>query len=232
MPLDFLGIWERGEGQSAAGRALALLGDAAREATLPVGRRDALLLELRERCFGGTFTGVTTCPACSEEIELTFEANEVRRETGDGAPSFALRALGYDVELRLPNSDDLTRLAGARNLSEARLALFESCVVAASRDGKPVEAAGLPEQVVDAASAAMATRDPQADVTLDVTCPSCTHAWLEPFDVVTFLWAEVAAGARRLLREVHELASAYGWSEHEILSLSPARRHAYLEMLG
>jgi len=36
---------------------------------------------------------------------------------------------------------------------------------------------------------------------------------------------------RRLLVEVHALASAYGWSEQEILSLSDARRRLYLEMV-
>jgi hypothetical protein len=31
--------------------------------------------------------------------------------------------------------------------------------------------------------------------------------------------------------DVHTLASAYGWSESEILSLNPARREFYLEMV-
>jgi hypothetical protein len=29
--------------------------------------------------------------------------------------------------------------------------------------------------------------------------------------------------------EVHELASAYGWAERDILEMSPHRRHFYLE---
>jgi hypothetical protein len=33
------------------------------------------------------------------------------------------------------------------------------------------------------------------------------------------------------LRDVHELASAYGWRESEILALSPQRRQAYLELV-
>ena len=46
------------------------------------------------------------------------------------------------------------------------------------------------------------------------------------------LWAELEAVARRLAMEVHTLASAYGWSESEILSLSDARRRLYLEMVS
>ena len=39
------------------------------------------------------------------------------------------------------------------------------------------------------------------------------------------------AWAVRLLGEVHELASAYGWREHDVLALSPWRRQAYLQMV-
>lgn len=229
MQLDLLGIWERGEGQPPWRRALAILPEAA---SISIGRRDARLMELREQFFGRTFSGVTACPACAEEIELTFDADEVRCDGGEAPQSFALAASGYDLELRLPQTADLASITSATSLAEARAALFTRCVVRAARDGASVDAGSLPAEVIDAAAAAMAELDPQADVTLEVTCPSCAHVWLEPFDVSTFLWTEVAATARRLLREVHQLASAYGWSEHDVLTLSPARRNAYLEMLG
>jgi hypothetical protein len=35
-----------------------------------------------------------------------------------------------------------------------------------------------------------------------------------------------------LLREIEALARAYGWSEREILDLSPQRRHTYLELVS
>ena len=34
--------------------------------------------------------------------------------------------------------------------------------------------------------------------------------------------------ARRLATDIHTLAHAYGWSEEQILQLSPFRRHLYL----
>ena len=64
------------------------------------------------------------------------------------------------------------------------------------------------------------------------TCPACTFTWSEPFDIVTFFWAEIDAWARRLLADVHVLASSYGWSERDILALSPVRRQYYLEMVN
>jgi len=41
----------------------------------------------------------------------------------------------------------------------------------------------------------------------------------------------LSARARRLLRDVHELARAYGWSERDILELSLTRRLAYRLLL-
>ena len=71
-----------------------------------------------------------------------------------------------------------------------------------------------------------------AELTCAVECPGCGARELLDFDIARFLWAEVRAAARRLLAEVHELASAYGWSERDITTMSPARRYAYLEMIG
>jgi hypothetical protein len=196
---ELLSVWERGEGQRPSRRALALAPD---DASLPIGRRDASLLELRVALFGSDFTGVTSCPACGEEIELAFDADEVRRE-----PPFD------DPSLRLPTTEDLIAIEHMTDLASARAMLLERC--------------GASEEDV----ARMAEADPQADVQIDADCPACEHRWREPFDIASYLWTEIAVLARRLLLEVHELASAYGWSEHEILELSSARRNAYLEMV-
>jgi hypothetical protein len=50
-----------------------------------------------------------------------------------------------------------------------------------------------------------------------------------PFDVGSFVWTEFSVWAQKRLEEVHLLASAYGWSEAEILELSPVRRRYYVE---
>jgi hypothetical protein len=34
------------------------------------------------------------------------------------------------------------------------------------------------------------------------------------------------------MRDVHQLASAYGWSEHDILTMSAGRRQLYLELVA
>jgi hypothetical protein len=70
-----------------------------------------------------------------------------------------------------------------------------------------------------------------AAVRLALSCPSCKREWEDAFDIGRFVWAEVESRARRLVWEVHSLASAYGWGESETLALSAARRAMYLEMV-
>lgn len=230
-------MWERGERQRTPRRALALLSGAAPDSTevelaaMPIGRRDASLLDLREQLFGSEFSGVTSCPSCGEEIELAFDAREVRREHAFESTSLRVDEGAYGVEVRLPATKDLAAIDAMEDLDAARERLFAACVTRATLNGNPIAAHELPAHVVNAVTAQMAAADPQADVQLDVDCPACAHAWREPFDIVTFLWNELSVFARRLLGEVHELASAYGWSEAQILDLSPARRNAYLEIL-
>jgi uncharacterized protein (UPF0212 family) len=234
---DLLAVWERAAAETPVRRAVALLGAAVPERSeddllaLPIGRRDASLLTIRETLFGSAFDGVTRCPACGEEIEVSFDASEVRREEVSAAGPLRAGVDGIDVEFRLPNSADLAAIADASDVATARAMLFARCIVAAARDGSPLTPAALPAAVVEAVSRRMAAEDPQADVQVAVTCPSCGEQWGEPFDVVTFLWSELSAAAVHLLGDVHLIASAYGWSEGEILRLSPARRNAYLEML-
>ena len=64
------------------------------------------------------------------------------------------------------------------------------------------------------------------------TCLGCGHPWQPLFDIATLLWTELTNLARSLIEEVDALASAYGWSERDILALGGRRRRAYLELAG
>ena len=71
-----------------------------------------------------------------------------------------------------------------------------------------------------------------AETLLELVCPSCAHAWQRSFDVTAFLWTEISAYAKRLLREIDALAAAYGWQEQTILRMTAARRRGYLELVA
>jgi uncharacterized protein (UPF0212 family) len=219
---ELLSVWESGCSQIPLQRALIMLAAACPEASydslacLTIGQRDTRLLALREVTFGSEITGVTDCPECGQKIELSLNCSQIRSTTEADPPNeVVVQANGCEMQFRLPTSADLL----AVNSSEQ---LLERCLLSGVDR--------LTKNVRAVVGDKMSTADPMADIHLGLNCPSCGHKWDAPFDIVAFLWREITAAARRLLREVHTLASAYGWTEREILSLSPARRRPYLEM--
>ncbi|HYY93300.1 MAG TPA: hypothetical protein VE713_02185 [Pyrinomonadaceae bacterium] len=225
-----LDVWERERAQSPSRRALALLSAACPDssyeelAALPVGERDARLLALREWAFGLQMRGVANCPACSETLELSLPTDRMRA----AAPTqtdFVVCFGGEEFHARVPTTRDLLAVEAMPDADAARAVLLERCV-----GGRSL--AELPDGAVSAIVTQMAHCDPRANIELALECPACRHEWLALLNVVSFFWKEIEAWSRRTLAEVHALASAYGWTEAEILALSPWRRQVYLEMLS
>ena len=61
-------------------------------------------------------------------------------------------------------------------------------------------------------------------------CPDCGASTTADVDVTGLLTDRVADQAQRVFLDVADLASAYGWSEPQILALPEPRRRAYLEL--
>jgi len=161
---------------------------------------------------------------CSEKSELEFLTSNLQSERGfEALPEMELEMDGFELRFRLPTSADLAAVGDPGEGVSSREMLLDRCLLLGE---KP-----LPAGVAAAVIEQMALSDPLADIQLALTCASCGHGWPAMFDIVSFFWSEIHAWAMRLLRDVHLLASAYGWSEADILALSPARRQAYLEMV-
>lgn len=236
-----LRVWERGRRQTSARRSLLLLAAASPEsspdelARLSVGQRDARLLTIREWTFGARIESVVACPECAERLELTFDAADIRAKNAaeSHAPdrTYTLRRDGYEVVFRPPNAGDLEAISDDR-IAGARERLLARCAVEIKRGAKKKTADQLPPALTDALARRMREIDPQANVRLSLNCPACRHQWSAIFDIASFLWTEIDVWARRILREIHIIASAYGWREADILEMSRERRSYYLEMIG
>jgi hypothetical protein len=222
----------------------------------PLGRRDARLLALRRRLFGSGLTLIAPCPSCGVAVELAFrvedvllpQSREVRGTREAREPREEMQVIerdGYVIAFRPPASSDLLALAEAPRAADrdrddggdrggdgdSRLRLLERCVTDLRRaDGAAATIEELPAGIVAAITAGMAAADPQADVQLACACPACGRTWPALFDIASVLWSEIHVWARRLLRDVHTLARAYGWREADVLALSPTRRQIYLEL--
>ena len=238
-PTALLEVWEKGMTQPAIQKALLLLNAAFPEeapATLAqrsIGQRNALLLTLREWLFGPQFVSVASCPACGERLELQFETSDIRvTPAHEPAESLALEVAGYAVQFRLPTSTDLATVQSYEDPAVVQQVLLEHCLLSARHDGEETPIAALPAEVVTAMAEAMEQADPLANIELALSCPACGHPWQAVLDILAYAWSELDAWARRVLREVHYLASAYGWSEHDILNMRPWRRQIYKEMIG
>jgi hypothetical protein len=236
---QLLEAWERGLGQPPLQRALTLLAAACPDIPLEVlehlslGQRDARLLTLREWTFGPQLVSLATCLGCQERLELTFNLADLRvAPTVEPGETLALNVGGYALRFRLLNSQDLATIAHQSAVATIRQVLLGRCLLTAHHDGQPQSADRLPPYVVDAMVEHMAQADPQADIQLSLMCPQCGHQWQVAFDIASFFWSEIDAWANRILREVHILASRYGWSEMDILALSPWRRQLYLDMVN
>ncbi|MUL34938.1 phage baseplate protein [Gloeocapsopsis sp. AAB1 = 1H9] len=236
---ELLSAWERGLAQMPVQRALTLLAAACPEtsvdtlAKLSIGQRDAYLLTLREWTFGTQLLSLATCPSCRERVELNFNVADIRIASNfELAEAYSLSIAEYELHFRLPNSQDLAAIDSYTDISKTRYFLLKRCLLTANQNGQAITADQLPTDIVDAVVQRMAEAEPQADVQLKLSCPSCSHQWQETFDIVSFFWNEIDAWAYRVLREVHTLALAYGWHETEILTLSPGRRQFYLEMVS
>jgi hypothetical protein len=197
-------------------------------AELSIGRRDASLLRLRERFFGPLLSNITDCPSCGERVEWSGNVRDLLVDGAEKERSFTLQAEPYVVSFRLPNTYDLLKASAYK---EDPGHLLMECILEVKKGDMRCDAAGLPEEVLDLLDRRMEEEDPQADISMLLRCGKCSHQWEMFFDIGSYLWMEIDNWAKRLLREVATLAAAFGWSESDILRMSPRRRRIYLEMI-
>lgn len=214
-------LWEQGRTRHPLDRALLLYGAAVPQlpretlADRPIGERDAAVLELRNATFGARVDGWGHCPACAARFEFEFDGQALRAAA---VPANDASFVGDDgAHWRLPTTRDLAALAHCTDAAQAALELARRC----SADAREPDLARFEARVAEL--------DPAADLLIELDCAACGHRWPLAFDPVSYCWEELEVRAQRLLDEVHGLARAYGWSEHAVLALSPARRAAYLE---
>jgi hypothetical protein len=234
---ELLQVWERGFSETPARRAIILLEAVCDEVPavpqFTVGQREELLLTLREKTFGSRLNTLVNCPQCHEPLETDVDISALRTAPPvETATEFFLRTDGHEICFRPLTCGDLASLSPADDSAANQFRLLNHCVLSVKRNGREISPEKLPAELVAMLAEKMALADPAAEIQFAFQCPACGHAWRGLFDIVSFFWTEINAYALRLLREVHVLAAAYGWSETEILRLSPHRRSAYLQLLN
>lgn len=223
---DILDLWDLGRNRHPVDRALLVLaavrpgeGDEA-PADWSLGRRNAALAKFYMESFRPRLDLYQDCPRCAQRMEFSLDTRELAREGDSSGP---VDVLGDSF--RLPTSRDLAALPAFGDPVEGARALASRCQISGKGGDWSVED-------LETIGQSLAEADPQAETLLELACPSCRHAWTEVFDILQVVWEEIETRAKGLLQEVHLLASAYGWVEAEVLSLSEARRQDYLGMVA
>jgi hypothetical protein len=208
---------------------------------LTVGDREALLLHVRRLTLGDDLSCTLACPApaCGQRMAIELRASDLLLTPYPDAQSaydtrVSREGATYEIRFRLPTGEDqeLAAELAREDAPGAALLVLDRCVQRVTVDGRETAARDLPTEVVDAISAAIADRDPQAELDLAVTCPECGAAVTALFDTASYFLRELEDRAARLLREVHTLALYYHWSERDILEMPPRRRQRYLTLLA
>jgi hypothetical protein len=228
---DFLDLWERGFRMHPLDQGLLVLGAALPDASYeslaewPFGRRNGALAQLELNCFGPKPGAWTRCTQCGEKLEVEPDFQNLASGTlEDGRGQFEPIVI-KGRSFRLPTSRDLAMAAQEPDTRSAAVRLIESC--ATEVQDVPVWSDEDLEEVGDR----MALADPMAEVTFNFNCPVCANEGNATLDIAAFIWEEIEARAKRLIFEIHSLASAYGWTEKEVLALSEHRRARYLELV-
>jgi hypothetical protein len=193
--------------------------------SLPLGAVNAALLRLRERLFGPRIELRLHCEQCDEQLAVGLEIEHLLADVEEGDERREIEVGGF--RFRVPDSRDLASIANELDVETAAQRLLERCCIA-----RPTGAEQSLPALLDDAEAQLEAADSFADLRLAVSCGACGHGWDAGLDAGALLWDEVQRYARGLLGEVDSLARTYGWTESEVLALSPQRRAAYLEMAG
>ncbi|MET0780287.1 MAG: hypothetical protein ABWY26_00630 [Microbacterium sp.] len=226
-----LDVVDRGRRAPWVERALALAALAGADADVlldePVGRLQEAALDLHESVAGDALDALATCPRCGAPVEFTVPVAQLRDLAPAGSTDGSVVAGEFTVQWRAPTVRDLRASAAS---ADAGAELRRRCL-AARRGGRGVAVERLPGAVLEEAESAMAAGDPLAEVLIALECPECGADFDADLDPIGFVWTDLEASAERTLREVDELARAYGWTEDEILSLPAARRASYLSIV-
>lgn len=239
---ELFSVWEQSIDLPVLSKALLLLAkacgvnDIISIETMSIGERDARLLVLREWMFGKRMQHVSHCPVCKEKVEWETNTTDLHLQNFKNTSVEKILQISddaFEIKFRLINSRDIMELMKRFQESE-NIAnnLLRSCIIEINKGGEKITLDEVPNEVLMKLENEMTKHDPQADIQMALDCPACKHKWSVAFDIVSWFLSEINHWAKHILQEVFLLARFFGWSEKDILNMTPRRRSLYLQMIN
>jgi hypothetical protein len=193
---------------------------------LTIGDCDRIFAALYLTYFGEQIESNLTCQICGESYEFRFALPQLlatldalEAEQVSGPDEAGVYTLPDGRRFRLPTAGDRETVIGLDS-ARAMQVLLKSCVV----EGDPFQDAEMLQTAMEAVGAGL-------DVDLDAPCAHCGAPQTVQFDMQTFLLRALAFEKRYLTREVHRIASTYGWGFKEILALPREDRRTFVRLI-
>lgn len=190
------------------------------------GGRNRRYLVLHRELVGLTMEAQAQCPKCATLCEFPLPLDAMLASPVPAPREEAeIRHAGRTYRFRMPTMADVAALGSWASGAEMGRAVAEMCRVGGAEEE-------LPDGAIERLSDALDAADPLANPAFGVGCAECGLGFSASIDLASFVAREFDRLVDRLLREVHQLARAYGWSEAEILAIPPARRARYLALVA
>jgi hypothetical protein len=196
-------------------------GNKVHAAQIVTADRDRLLASLYISIYGNKIESTVNCTACGQKFDLDFLLDELLRHY---QPAVAVSENGsYQLEpgisFRLPNGEDEMFINGFTG-AEAEKQLLQRCLLEgnAETDNEKVQLK-------------MAELAPVLSMEMQATCPECSNTQQVQFDMQSFFLTKLRQERPALIREIHNIASQYHWSQQEILSLPRNLRKQYAALI-
>jgi hypothetical protein len=195
--------------------------------------RDRVLAVIYSRIYGSRVDSSATCVACGEIFDLHFDLADLMDTLLSSTETELTQTqtdrsylLPEGIRFRLPTAEDELSVIGMSQ-EDAEKLLLQRCMLTHEIQDMEKDAEGFLTKI----QSEMAALAPLVDTELDAKCPECSHTQQIHFDLQHFLLQALCNERDQLMRDLHILASAYGWGLNEITGLARSQRKSLVAMV-
>lgn len=195
---------------------------------LTAWQRDSLLANLYTQIYGSKIDATITCDQCNEAYDLDFSITDLLESLTPNYETLEVEPLddGFftfpsGVKFRLPTGHDECQVLGLPT-DQAEIILLQRCADNFEE---------LSDDAIQHIQMVMEKLSPIVEMDMSASCPECSYEQFVHFDLQRYLLTALRNDRQQLMRDIHTLASTYGWSLTEILNLARSQRRSLVAMV-